>query len=284
LATVAQIKQPNAIFGIGDNIYDDWQQPSFGKIVEYWSAYYLRYQSLKRDWYLVTGNHEYWWNGGGQRGEQYQKDFTTHLLNSGGYWNMPALWYDKSFRTSSGVTIDAFFIDTMIWKESAGSRYSSERLVQRNWLALKLEDSAADWKIVVGHHPVYSQGQHGITDELLEDVEGLDSLDPLMRRYGVQFYLSGHDHSQQHMYHRGLNYIISGAGGKTARYPSNEYPRDAMLNDQEGLLGFAGLQICSGSSATLKFYGEAGDTLYSANVDIAPPNSEKEQGIPPLAR
>merc|ERR1712066_406789 len=86
------------------------------------------------------------------------------------------------------------------------------------WLAAELEDSTADWKIVLGHHPVYSAGSHGITEELL------DELDPLMRKFRVQVLFSGHDHSKQLMQYRGLNYVISGVGGKSARWRRDQVP------------------------------------------------------------
>lgn len=44
----------------------------------------------------------------------------------------------------------------------------------------QLARSAASWKLVIGHHPVLSSGHHGDTPELL------DTLDPVLRKYGVQ--------------------------------------------------------------------------------------------------
>ncbi len=49
----------------------------------------------------------------------------------------------------------------------------------------KLAASTAQWKLVVGHHPVYSSGGlHGDTAELQQYVE------PLLRKYRVQVRLS----------------------------------------------------------------------------------------------
>merc|ERR1712027_234246 len=158
--------------------------------------------------------------------------------------------------------------------ESVLGRGARQR--QISWLTEELSSSSADWKFVFGHHPVYSAGSHGITTAMLEE------LDPIMRRYGVQALFSGHDHSQQLMQHRGMNYIISGAGGARARRRSDEYP----LGSQKVLLeshGFAGMSICSGSIALLTFYSADGQVLSTASLTSRPPDSDPEAGTPALA-
>ena len=48
--------------------------------------------------------------------------------------------------------------------------------------------------------------RHGCTYELLEEVR------PLLQKYNVDAYLSGHDHSLQHLAQNGVNYFVTGAG------------------------------------------------------------------------
>ena len=66
------------------------------------------------------------------------------------------------------------------------------------------------------------------TPELMEWVE------PLLQRYGVQAYFSGHEHNLQHMYVDGAatNYIVSGAGSKTDYFPEELYNNGADVNWQ----------------------------------------------------
>merc|ERR1712203_1026567 len=118
------------------------------------------------------------------------------------------------------------------------------------------QNSNADWKLVFGHHPIYTAGSHGTTQVLLAE------LDPLMRSHGVQMYFAGHDHSKQLIQHRGLNYVVSGAGG----YPvgadingprTNNYPPGSLKYYFENH-GFAGLMICDSHFATLRLYAEDG--------------------------
>merc|ERR1712087_747330 len=124
---------------------------------------------------------------------------------------------------------------------------------------------------VFGHHPGYSAGVHGSTKKMLEE------LDPLMRRFGAQVFFSGHDHSQQLMQHRGLNYVISGAGGKNARGRTNEYPAGSQKVLLESL-GFAGLSVCSKSTAILNFYSAAGQVQTTKSLSSTPPDPSPESG------
>ena len=67
------------------------------------------------------------------------------------------------------------------------------------------------WRFVMGHYPIHSSSklEHGDTQSLVMD------LDPLLRRYRVDAYFSGHDHILQVQKRSGgLTYYGSGAGGK----------------------------------------------------------------------
>jgi len=273
LAAVAEWRQPLAIAGIGDNIYGSGAEGNPQLIVDHWFNMYMPYTSLNRPWYIVTGNHDWYTDA------RTERDFTEHPDNRGGHWRMPSFWYKQNFQGESGVTVDAFFIDTQIWKGSSvveSTLGSDARQQQITWLRAELAQSVADWKIILGHHPVYSAGSHGIEDDLLEE------LDPLMRQYGVQILFSGHDHSKQLMQHRGLNYVISGAGGATARTRSDEYPLGSQKHIFEDH-GFVGLSVCNASVAHLSFYSAEGSTQAAVTLPSTPPESTQEPGRPALA-
>jgi tartrate-resistant acid phosphatase type 5 len=75
-----------------------------------------------------------------------------------------------------------------------------------DWIKNALEESDADYLLVVGHYPIHSACSHGGTPELVK------SLDPLLKQYGVTAYISGHEHCQFHFAHDSMNYILSGTG------------------------------------------------------------------------
>ena len=79
---------------------------------------------------------------------------------------------------------------------------------QLAWFKAALAASAAQWKIVIGHHPIYSGGGHGDTPELIEKIL------PLLHEHKVQAYFNGHDHDLQHLVAGGLNLFDSGAGSQ----------------------------------------------------------------------
>ena len=63
---------------------------------------------------------------------------------------------------------------------AAGGLLSQSWAAQLAELETDLAKSDADWKIVVGHHPVISNGKHGGTEELQQHLQ------PLLEKYGVQ--------------------------------------------------------------------------------------------------
>eukprot|EP00440_Ansanella_granifera_P053265 gb/GFBE01057743.1/.p1 GENE.gb/GFBE01057743.1/~~gb/GFBE01057743.1/.p1 ORF type:complete len:437 (+),score=89.97 gb/GFBE01057743.1/:1-1311(+) len=265
LAKVAAKRDPVAIAGIGDNLYRsgaDWNQ---WNVVEKWAKIYMeddKLSSLRRPWHVITGNHDWYTDA------TYERDFTTSDYNQqyGGHWQMPAFWFKKTYTSPSGLTVDAFYIDTVIARGYSavvkGVLHGDPQGEQRDWLRQELASSTADWKIVLGHHPVYSAGSHGRSETLL------GNLDPVLRESGVPMYFAGHDHSKQIIFFEGMNYIISGAGGAVARDCSWEYPQGS-LQEYRPDGGFVGLQICNKASAEVTIYGTGGEVQATWPVNNA---------------
>ncbi|HLO47181.1 MAG TPA: metallophosphoesterase [Kamptonema sp.] len=75
------------------------------------------------------------------------------------------------------------------------------------WLQKELIDSDAPWKIVFGHHQIYSSGAYGVNKPFVEN------LTPLFQKYGVQVYINGHDHHYERTRSiNGTTYLICGGG------------------------------------------------------------------------
>ena len=100
--------------------------------------------------------------------------------------------------------------------------------------ALKLSESLrhsdARWKIVVGHHPFYSQAKHGDTDELKS------ALLETFRENGVRLYLNGHDHTLQHIKfdEHPTHFITTGSGAKTGfevREHASPFPEPVVQSE-----------------------------------------------------
>ena len=75
--------------------------------------------------------------------------------------------------------------------------------VQLDWVEATLMGSDADWKVVMGHFPIYSATthEHGETPKLIK------YLDPILHKAKADMYFSGHDHILQHTIREGVSYF-----------------------------------------------------------------------------
>lgn len=164
----------------GDNIYED------GNIERVGATFGRPYRFLRQQevpFYAVLGNHDLRTNNG------------VDQVNYSAF-NMQGRYY--SF--TKGI-VQFFALDT---------NDNADWSQQIPWLKRNLAASKATWKIVFGHHPLYSSGAHGSSSELI------DLLSPLFAKYGVQLYLNGHDHDYERTEQIDETiYLTCGAGART---------------------------------------------------------------------
>lgn len=170
-----------------------------------------RAQSLHVKWYPVLGNHDYISN------PQAQVDYSKISSR----WTMPARYYSKKFfingDTSQGVLI-AFLDTDPLEKNMRGGNLDSAKYppggaaAQIAWLESILNDNTVKWKMVVGHHPVYTGGWRYNSP----DTKNMhDLLEPLFKKYNVDVYIAGHEHHLEYFKPEGrTHYVISGAGSE----------------------------------------------------------------------
>jgi tartrate-resistant acid phosphatase type 5 len=127
---------------------------------------------------------------------------------------------------------------------------------QLDWLDRALSSSKAHWRIVVGHHPVFSGGRHGSTPSLVTELK------PLLDRHKVQVYLNGHDHDLQHIVTDGVHYVTSGAGAKTR--PTSPI-QGTMFAAAE--LGFLSVKL-SAEWLSIDFVTTDGAVVHSATISV----------------
>ncbi|AFZ36873.1 metallophosphoesterase [Stanieria cyanosphaera PCC 7437] len=187
----------------GDNIYPG------GEIDKVKAVFEQPYQSLLKQgvrFQAVLGNHDIITNNG--EDELRYQDY-----------NMQGRYY-----TFTQDSVQFFALDTndnAPWDE------------QLTWLEENLARSQSRWKIVYGHHPVYSSGLHGGSQFLN------DRLTPLFSRYQVQLYICGHDHNYERSKNiQGTTYIVCGAGAGTRPVSRSDWT--AFSAD---ILSFVGFEV-----------------------------------------
>ncbi len=194
---------------VGDNFYEDgvsgpgdpqWRT-SFEEI---YTA-----PSLMTPWHVILGNHDY----RGDVAAQIGYSATSRR------WSLPARYYQRTETIAPGVAADYFFIDTSPFV--AAYRGTKVRIegqdtgAQLAWLERALGQSQAAWKIVFGHHPVFT-----VPGGELDTAELIGQVKPLLDRHGVRAYINGHVHNQQDLTVDGVHYITSGAGSQTFQVPA----------------------------------------------------------------
>ena len=162
---------------------------------------------LMIDWFPILGNHEYRGN------TQAVIDYSQVSRR----WEMQGRYYVKSFapenKDGSFAAFDLFFIDTTPLIDSYhNAKYpdvqKQDTAAQLRWLGRELERSKADFKIVIGHHPIY------VSEKKRRDEQSLVSkLDPILRKYKVDIYIAGHSHTFQRLTKEGspVNYVVNGS-------------------------------------------------------------------------
>jgi predicted phosphodiesterase len=192
----------------GDNIY------SYGEISLAKARFEEPYAPLlSKDvkFYAVLGNHDIVKSNNGLDQINYQP------------FNMSDRYYSFTKGDVNEGTVEFFAIDT-----NGNAPWDA----QLTWLDQQLAQSTAPWKIVYGHHPLYSSGRHGSSPELKA------KLAPIFAKHKVPLYLCGHDHGYERSIPLdGTIYIVNGGGGAPL-YKFGRSPHTAFVSSQFSFMTF----------------------------------------------
>jgi tartrate-resistant acid phosphatase type 5 len=98
---------------------------------------------------------------------------------------------------------------------------------QRRWLDDELRKSQAVWKVVYGHHPIFSGGNYEDRPDLI------GSLLPILQNR-ADVYICGHDHNLQALRPEGgVHFFIAGGGG-AGLYDLRPYERSLFASRSNG--------------------------------------------------
>lgn len=204
---------PEFVISCGDLFHYEGIQSTRDPLL--WSNFESIYShgELQCPWYGVLGNHEYRGN------TQAMMDYTEVSRR----WNMPDRYYTFSVPLDDEVAdserVRFVFIDTtpLIGKYRAEqAKYPDVQLVDPDtevrWIDSVLCASNEKWKIVVGHHPMYTYDEKDDCEQ--EDMRA--RLEEIFRRNSVDAYFCGHIHTFQHIRtgQDSIDYVVNTSASK----------------------------------------------------------------------
>jgi tartrate-resistant acid phosphatase type 5 len=204
---------PQALLFLGDNWYGALDGGAHS--VRWKTQFEEMYPAKEFDCpvYAVLGNHDYqvWPASKVDAQLEYARQSKTR-------WTLPSRWYRFAFPakhpliTFLAVDSNMPFADGSARKGVNFTLTEEQRAEQLYWLEAELKrPRTTPFLVVMGHHPVYSDGIHGDHPVLVRE------WDPLFRKYNVHAYLAGHDHDMQHLEFENhpTSFFLSGGGGAT---------------------------------------------------------------------
>lgn len=207
---------------------------------------------LMLDWYAILGNHEY--RGNTQACLDYSKISRR--------WIMPSRYYTMVKEIDDSTTMRLVFIDTapLIQKYRKDSvdypdAYKQDDKAQLHFIDSVLASSKETWKIVIGHHPVYAS-----TEKLEnERTDMQQTVDPLLRKYKVDFYFCGHIHSFQHIKKSDspVEYIVNSSASRSRSVEK--------IDGTQFCSKLSGFAVCSVSNTdfTVNFMDKDAKSIYT---------------------
>ncbi len=222
---VAEHIEPEFIISTGDNFY-----PNGVASVDdpYWQSSYENVYSgalLFCPWNVVLGNHDY-------RGNAQAEIDYTHVSRR---WNMPARYYYQDIE-EDGLSMRFIYLDTSPFEDEyySEAKYKSvweqDSTAQLQWMHKVMAVDTMDWKVVVGHHPLYSGGKRAGEANAVKE-----HLEKVLHQYNIDLYLAGHEHDMQYIKPDGpTHHIISGAGSEVR--PTGMLPQSVYAASVQGFV------------------------------------------------
>ena len=175
---------------------------------------------------------------------------------------MPARYYSEIYRVDENTALECFYLDTCplideyrIDPKMAPHIVTQDVGRQLVWLDEALMASRAQWKFVIGHHPIYSAGfGHGNQPEMIHIIL------PILQKHKVPAYFCGHDHDLQYLKTGDVNLFLSGGGSAHNEVGTNEQSQFGA-----SISGFA-LASLRAHELQVRFIDSKGELLHTALV------------------
>lgn len=267
------------VVGLGDNIYEAGVASAYDP--QFQLKFEEPYTAFDVPFYMVLGNHD----NGGVRSLHATGDlqvaYAARTDRAVDLWVMPARWYEHQHGPVRFLAIDTnvvFSSQSEVPGLADVLSRDADGLEQAAWLQDRLAAPGnATWTFLHGHHPLYSNGEHG--NAHLESPPLEAWLRDVVCSGGVDVLLSGHDHDLQYMPAQPdcgpVEFVVSGAGAKTRPITAEANPTLFACGDT---LGFAWMEV-QGERLTTRFHDADGALLFERVLDRADPNASTARDV-----
>jgi hypothetical protein len=292
--------QNSSIVLLGDNVYPEGNLPSKDENFE--QRVLLSQLELMStytgDLFLIPGNHD--WRAGKTKGLQAVKHqaFLTNEFsksnsinkNAGAtYFPSPGNPGPHAIDINSSVKL--IMIDSQWWLHSDvlhqvetrngnSIREEKERFLHELDSLLLSAEKNNQLSLVVGHHPIYTNGNHShkrepirfllnftplhvfswlsLNRSLRQDIaqprykKFSRALNEVLSRHPNLIYASGHEHNMQYLENAQVHHIVSGSGAKISPLDRYKFPAKFMDDQQHG---FFRVNLHLSGAVTLEAYG-----------------------------
>lgn len=225
------------------------------------AQYFLPYRNLlkKAPFFLALGNLDYGRNWKKPAGKYFiRRNYKPIHQMTWGAGTPHYYFFDNA--NARFIFLDTNLAGGAIWAPSL-----KEKSAQLLWLEKALSRCKATWKFVVLHHPVYSSGGHGSTEDLV------DILAPLFEKYNVDMVFQGHDHNYERTHPikngmptgpGGVIYVTLGGGGRPLYIQRTHSDWSAKFL---AVYHFANIKILN-NSLSMKVYDKTGKVIDTLNL------------------
>ncbi|NBN99469.1 MAG: hypothetical protein EBV19_09585, partial [Flavobacteriia bacterium] len=181
---------------------------------ERWNREFVNMFKPNCAWWALLGNHDFH--------TQYGEAQLLYGLTSP-HWVMPGYYYEILTDRGDWV-LQTLMLDTIhiapyhssqmfhSFPKLTADVYKNSHIIRRDqkrWINDRLHRDVyngkkVQWRFVCGHYPMYSHGNHGDTQEVI------DFLKPFLSR--IDMYICGHDHHTEVRHVDGMISLLHGTG------------------------------------------------------------------------
>ncbi len=259
---------PDALLFLGDNWYGPLEG---GARSDRWKTQFedmYPHSAFPVPVYAMLGNHDYQMFPESKVDAELEYAKVGRTADGPTRWTMPARWYRFEVPAKNPV-VSFIVLDSNVPHLDGSTGHGrdftltqEQHTEQIAWFEAELQKPrTAPHLVVLGHHPIYSDGPHGDHAVLIRD------WDPLFRKYKVPVYCAGHDHDLQHLEFDGhpTTFFLSGGGGADL-YNLKIEPTQRGPYAQK-VYGFSHLSINS-KEMTMRHLDSNGQMLHAFTRDL----------------